>query len=270
MQSRWLRVTTLPPPLPSPPSSHLRDSAMRDAIHGRKYENPPPIMREPRAFGGPSTLFLFAHSDICLSYVFALWVAALFRLKRVAFVRLCFSPPSFFFHPITRRICLDFRRERWALIRRVGLPSGRRDLARWCKTRVGGVLPPMNRAVLLFRSQCATFHSFAPPLIAERNCIRERLDKSRLFFFFSSPFGILTVTSSFLNGFASYCRLENFYQIYYVSFIRFTSNFISGKCDELNWSSFSAWPVLLTYIFRVRSSNHYHNLTMLQARFYIF
>lgn len=146
----------LPPP-PSPPSSHLRDSAMRDAIHGRKYENPP--LCASRALLEALPPCFCSRIRIYVYHIFsrytALWVAALFQLKG----RSCVYVFPFFFHPITRRIYLDFRGERWALIRRVGLPSGRRDLARWCETRVGRVTP-MNRAVLLFRSQCATFHSF--------------------------------------------------------------------------------------------------------------
>lgn len=74
-----------------PPSSprcvlHLRDSAMRDAIHGRKYENP--IMREPplqprfSSLSYPSPLppnpptRFCSRSDICLSYVFALRISS--------------------------------------------------------------------------------------------------------------------------------------------------------------------------------------------------
>lgn len=92
-----------------PPSSsslrafpHLRDSAMRDAIHGiREYENP--IMREPRFREGPFHLVSVRAFGL---YMFIIYfrviprkLPALFRVKDLARARLFSSPLSPFHHP---------------------------------------------------------------------------------------------------------------------------------------------------------------------------
>lgn len=84
-------------PPPSSRSPFTRFSDARCHSRAKIWKPPPSIIREPRAFGGPSTLFLFAHSDICLSYIFALYrELPRFSGWRVARVRLCF--PFFFSH----------------------------------------------------------------------------------------------------------------------------------------------------------------------------